>query len=206
MTRSTQRRIDPEQADRRFGGSISGLMNGATISGFTTIGGEWVWRFLGSRRSVTNGFDNFWVRDLRNGFDVAISLSLSLSLSVCASKSFLLSLSLSLSLWALLDERARSWVFWVRQSSWMWIDLAFTGDGVLVRSLFLVVSLFLLFSWGGSDLKWKWKRKLFSFPLSLILRSNWKHFQLDRIFNNSQTSTFPEKHFRNQFKAKQTEP
>ena len=98
MTRSTQRRIDPEQADRRFGGSISGLMNGATISGFTTIGGEWVWRFLGSRRSVTNGFDNFWVRDLRNGFDVAISLSLSLSLSVCASKSFLLSLSLSLSL------------------------------------------------------------------------------------------------------------
>ena len=27
-TRSTQRRIDPEQADRRFGGTISGLMNG----------------------------------------------------------------------------------------------------------------------------------------------------------------------------------
>ena len=214
MTRSTQRRIDPEQADRRFDGSISGLMNGATISGFTTIGGEWVWRFLGSRRSVTNGFDNFWVRDLRNGFDVAISLSLSLSLSLFLSLSLSLfahlspsfSRSLSLSLWALLDERARSWVFWVRQSSWMWIDLAFTGDGVLVRSLFLVVSLSLLFSWGGSDLKWKWKRKLFSFPLSLILRSNWKHFQLDRIFNNSQTSTFPKKHFRNQFKAKQTEP
>ena len=58
-TRSTQRRIDPEQANRRFGGTISGLTNGATISGFTTIGGEWVWWFLGSRRSVTNGFDNF---------------------------------------------------------------------------------------------------------------------------------------------------
>ena len=75
-----------------------------------------------------------------------MSRSLSLSLCVCASKSFLLSLSLSLFLWALLDERARSWVFWVRQSSWMWIDLAFTGDGVLVRSLFLAVSLSLLFS------------------------------------------------------------
>ena len=64
-----------EQADQRFGGTISGLTNGATISGFATIGGKWVWRFLGSRRSVTNGFDDFWVRDLRNGFDSAISLS-----------------------------------------------------------------------------------------------------------------------------------
>ena len=34
--------IDPEQADRRFGGTISGLTNGATISGFATIGDEWV--------------------------------------------------------------------------------------------------------------------------------------------------------------------
>ena len=148
-------KIDPKQADRQFSGKISGLKNGATISGFATISGEWVWRFLGSRRLVTNGFDNFWVRDLRNRFDSAISLSLSLSLSlcVCASESFLLLLSLSL--WALLDERARSWVFWVRQSSWMWIDLTFTSAGVLVQSLFLVVSFSLLFSWGGSDLKWK---------------------------------------------------
>ena len=51
-------------------------------------------RFLGSRRSVTNGFGDFWVCDLRNGFDDVISLSL--YLSVCASESFLLSLSLSL--------------------------------------------------------------------------------------------------------------
>ena len=111
-----------------------------------SVGRSRVWRmvrrFLGSRRSVANGFDDFWVRDLRNGFDSAISLSL--SFCVCASESFLLSLSLSL--WALLNERARSWVFWVRQSSWMWIDLAFTGAGVLVRSLFLVVSFSLLFS------------------------------------------------------------
>ena len=63
---------------------------------------EWVWRmvwrFLGSRRSVTNGFDNFWVRDLRNGFDDVISLSLSLSISLFArlSPSFSRSLSLSL--------------------------------------------------------------------------------------------------------------
>ena len=34
--------IDLEQADRRFGGTISGLTNGATISGFATIGDEWV--------------------------------------------------------------------------------------------------------------------------------------------------------------------
>ena len=118
-----------------------------------SVGRSRVWRmvrrFLGSRRSVANGFDDFWVRDLRNGFDSAISLSF----CVCASESFLLSLSLSL--WALLNERARSWVFWVRQSSWMWIDLTFTGAGVLVQSLFLVVSFSLLFSWGGSDLKWK---------------------------------------------------
>ena len=131
-----------EQVDRRFGGKISGLTNGATISGFATISGEWVWRFLGSWRLVTNGFDDFWVRDLRNGFDSAISLSLFLCLRIWV----LPSLALSLSLWALLDERARSWVFWVRQSSWMWIDLTFTGAGVLVQSLFLVVSFSLLFS------------------------------------------------------------
>ena len=108
-------------------------------------------RFLGSRRSVTNGFDDFWVRDLRNGFDGAISLSFSLSVFACLSPSF----SRSLSLWILLDERVRSWVFWVRRSSWMWIDLAFTGAEVLVQSLFLAVSLSLLFSWGGRDLKGK---------------------------------------------------
>ena len=169
------------------------------ISRFATIGDKWVWQFLGSRSKE-------WVRCRDLSLSLSLSLFLSLSLSLFAHLSPSFSRSLSLSLWALLDERARSWVFWVRQSSWMWIDLAFTGDGVLVRSLFLAVSLSLLFSWGGSDLKWKWERKLFSFPLSLILRSNWKHFQLDRIFNNSQTSTFQEKHFRNQFKAKQTEP
>ena len=63
-----------------------------------SVGRSRVWRmvrrFLGSRRSVANGFDDFWVRDLRNGFDSAISLSL--SFCVCASESFLLSLSLSL--------------------------------------------------------------------------------------------------------------
>ena len=134
-------KIDPKQADRQFSGKISGLTNGATISGFATISDEWVWQFL-----------------------------------------------------ALLDEWARSWVFWVHRSSWMWINLAFVGAGVLVWSLFLAVSLSLLFSWGGSDLKWKWERKLFS-ALSLILRSNWKHFQFDQIFSNSKTSTFPEKHF-----------
>ena len=62
----------------------------STISGFDDR-----WRFLGS----TIG-DDFSVRDLRNGFDDAISLSLSLSLSVFArlSPSFSRSLSLSLSL------------------------------------------------------------------------------------------------------------
>ena len=34
--------IDPEQADRRFDGTTSGLTNAATISGFAMIGGEWV--------------------------------------------------------------------------------------------------------------------------------------------------------------------
>ena len=91
-------KINPKQADRQFSGKISGLTNGATISGFATISGEWVWRFLGSRRSMTNGFDDFWVRDLRNGFDDAISLSLSLSL--CLRVWVLPSLALSLSLFS----------------------------------------------------------------------------------------------------------
>ena len=47
---------------------------------------------------MTNGFDDFWVRDMRNGFDGAISLSLSVFARL--SPSFSLSLSLSLSLFA----------------------------------------------------------------------------------------------------------
>ena len=35
-------KINPKQADRQFSGKISGLTNGATISGFATISGEWV--------------------------------------------------------------------------------------------------------------------------------------------------------------------
>ena len=120
--------IDPEEDRPRASKSairtISGMMNGfdewcndfwvhddrwrmgLTISGFTMNGDEWVLWFLGSRSKE-------WVR----------WRDLSLSLFARLSPSF--SRSLSLSLWALLDERARSWVFWVRQSSWMWIDLAF---------------------------------------------------------------------------------
>ena len=56
-----------EQADRRFGGMISGLTNGEEISGFATIGDEWVWRFLGLR------FEE-WVRRR----DLSLSLSLCL--------------------------------------------------------------------------------------------------------------------------------
>ena len=92
---------------------------------------------------MTNGFDDFWVRDMRNGFDGAISLSFFVFARL--SPSFSLSLSLSLSLCTLLDEQARSWVFWVSQSSWMWIDLAFVGARVLVRSLFRAVSFSLFY-------------------------------------------------------------
>ena len=131
------------------------------------------------------------IDDLRNGFDGRARRS---EKWVC-----------DLTIWALLDERAQSWVFWVRRSSWMWIDLAFAGAGVLVRSLFRAVSLSLFYFPGAeviwSDLKWKWEQKLFSAPLNLILRSNWNHFQFDRIFSNSQTSPFPENHFRNQFEV-----
>ena len=167
---------------------------------------EWVWRmvrrFLGSRRSVTNGFGDFWVCDLRNGFDDVISLSL--YLSVCASESFLLSLSLSL--WALLNERARSWVFWVRQSSWMWIDLAFACARVLVRSLFLAVSLSFLFSWGGSDLKWKWERKLFFALLALFYSQTENIFSLTKFSVTAKHPLFRKSIFGISLKPKQTEP
>ena len=126
-TRSTQRRINPEQADR--------WRMGLTISGFA------IW-----------GMDS-----------TARYFSLSRSLCVCVFESFLLSLSLSL--WALLDEWARSWVFWVRRSSWMWIDLAFAGAGVLVRSLFLVVSLS-LFYFPGAEVIWSENKNGNYFPPS----------------------------------------
>ena len=76
-----------------------------------------------------------WVRDLRNGFDGRARRS----------EEWVRNLTIG----ALLDERARSWVFWVRRSSW--IDLAFVGAGCwcdlssvlcLSLSLSLALSLF----------------------------------------------------------------
>ena len=151
--------------------------------GFATIGDEWVWWWTSSTIWGMGSTDE--IDDLRNGFDGRARRS----------EKWVRDLTI----WALLDERARSWVFWVRRSSWMWINLAFAGAGAI--SLQCCLSLSLLFSWGGSDLKWKWERKLFSAPLHLILRSNWNHFQFDRIFSNSQTFPFPKNHFWNQFEV-----
>ena len=109
-TRSTQRRINPEQADRwRMGLTISGFAiwgMGSTDELDDLRNGFAIWRFLGSRSDK-------WVRNL--------------------------------TIWALLDERARSWVFWVHRSSWMWIDLAFTDAGCWC-DLSFVLSLSLSFS------------------------------------------------------------
>ena len=158
------------------------------------------WCFSGSRRSVTNGFDDGrarrseeWVRrmsltiwgigstdeldDLRNGFAIW-------RFGHCSTNE--LGLGFSGFIGALGCES-------ISPSPVLgcWCDL----------SSVLSLSLSLLFSWGGSDLKWKWERKLFSAPLNLILRSNWNHFQFDRIFSNSQTFPFPENHFWNQFEV-----
>ena len=181
--------MDPEQADRWFGGMLSGMMNGFD---------EWC--------------GDFWVRDDRwrmgltiFGFAIwgmgsttwSLSLSLSIYLSVCVSESFLLSLSLGIARWTssvlgflglseLLDvDRSRLRRCW--------------GAGAI--SLPCCLSLSSIF------LGWKWfevkmRTEIIFRPLSLILWSNWKHFQFDRIFSNRQTSTFSEKHFRNQFEAK----
>ena len=95
------------------------------LLGFATIGDEWVWWWTSSTiwgMGSTNELD-----DLRNWFDGRARRS----------EKWVRYLTI----WALLDERARSWVFWVHRSSWMWIDLAFAGAGVLVRSLFRAVSL-----------------------------------------------------------------
>ena len=166
-----------------------GLTNGEEISGFATIGDEWVWRFLGLR------FEE-WVR----------RRDLSLSLSLCLRVWVLPSLALSLSLWALLDKRARSWVFWVRQSSWMWIDLAFACARVLVRSLFLAVFLSFLFSWGGSDLKWKWERKLFFALLALFYSQTENIFSLTEFSVTAKHPLFRKSISGISLKPKQTEP
>ena len=168
-----------------------------------------------------NGFDewcgDFWVRDDRwrmgltiSGFTIwgmgSTMRSLSLFLSLCLRVWVLPSLALSLSLWALLDKRARSWVFWVRQSSWMWIDLAFACARVLVRSLFLAVSLSFLFSWGGSDLKWKWERKLFFALLALFYSQTENIFSLTKFSVTAKHPLFRKSIFGISLKPKQTEP
>ena len=159
----------------------------STISGFDDR-----WRFLGS----TIG-DDFSVRDLRNGFDDAISLSLSLSLCVCASKSFLLSLSLSLSLFGHCSTNE--------------LGLGFSG---FVRALgcgSILPSSMLgcwcdLFSWGGSDLKWKWERKLF-FALSALFYGQTEIiFSLTKFSVTVKHPLFRKSIFEISFKSKQTEP
>ena len=192
--------IDPEQVDRWFSGKISSLTNGfdewcddqwrmgLTISGFATIGDEWVWQFLGLRSEE-------WVRQC--------DLSLSLSLCVCAFESFLLSLSLSLSLSLGIARRTSSVLGFLGSSELLDVDQSCLRRcwGVDAISLPCCLSLSSIFL----ERKWfevKMRMEVIFRPLSLILRSNWKHFQFDQIFSNSQTSTFSEKHFRNQFEAK----
>ena len=66
-------------------------------------------------RSVTNGFDDFWVRDLRNGFDGrarrskewVCNLTIGFDGRARRSEEWVRDLTIG----ALLDERARSWVF-----------------------------------------------------------------------------------------------
>ena len=88
-----------------------------------------------------------WVCDLRNGFDGRAQrsdewvhdLTIGFDGRAWRSEEWVRDLTSG----ALLDKRARSWVFWVRWSSW--IDLAFAG----VRcwcDLFSVLSLSLSFS------------------------------------------------------------
>ena len=72
-----------------------------------------------------------------------------------------------------------------------WCELAGAG----VRSLFLAVSLSLLFSWGGIDLKVKYKRKWFYRVRGHILRSTEMIFRLTQFSLRTQTPTFTEKHF-----------
>ena len=73
-----------------------------------------------------------------------------------------------------------------------WRELAGAG----VRSLFLVVSLSLLFSWDGIDLKVKYKRKWFYRVRGHILRSTEMIFHLTQFSLHTQTPAFTEKHFR----------
>ena len=166
-------KINPKQADRQFSGKISGLTNGATISGFATISGEWVWRFLGSQRLVTNGFDDFWVRDLRNRFDSVISLSLSLSL--CLRVWVLPSLALSLSLG--IAQRTSSVLGFLGSSElldvdWSHLHRCWGAGAISLPCCLFLSSIFLGRKW----FEVKIRTEIIFRPLSLILRSNWKHF------------------------------
>ena len=151
-----------------------------------TIGDEWVWRFLGSRSEE-------WVRRC----DLSLSLSLSLCLRVWVLPSLALSLSLGIA------RRTSSVLGFLGSSELLDVDWSRLrrcwGAGVISLPCCLSLSSIFL---GRKWFKVKMRTEIIFRPLSLILRSNWKHFQFDRIFSNSQTSTFPEKHFWNQFEAK----
>ena len=67
---------------------------------------------------------------------------------------------------------------------------------VLVCDLSSLLFLSLLFSWGGIDLKVKYKRKWFYRVRGHILRSTEMIFHLTQFSLHTQTPTFTEKHFR----------
>ena len=162
----------------------------STISGFDDR-----WRFLGS----TIG-DGFSVRDLRNGFDGAISLSLCLRIWVLAS----LALSLSLGI-----ARRTSLVLGFLGSSEL-LDVDWSRLhrcwGASVISLPCCLSLSLLFSWGGSDLKWKWEWKLFSALSALFYDQTENIFSLTEFSVTAKHPLFQKSISGISLKPKQTEP
>ena len=160
---------------------------GLTIYGFTTIYDEWVWRFLGSRSEE-------WVR----------RCSLSLSLSVCTSESFLLSLSLSLGI----AQRMSSVLGFLGSSELLDVDRSCLrrcwGAGAISLPCCLYLSL--LFSWGRSDLKWKWERKLFSALSTLFYCQTKNIFSLIEFSVTAKHPLFQKSISGISLKPKQTEP
>ena len=75
----------------------------------------------------------------------------------------------------------------------------------LAQSLFRVVSLSLLFSWGEIDLKVKDKRKWFYRVRGHILRSTEMIFRLTQFSLRTQTLAFTKKHSGSDLKPKQTQ-
>ena len=134
----------------------------------------------------------------------ARSLSLSLIVFVRLSPFFFCSLSLSLDI----ARRTSSVLGFLGSPKLLDVDRSrlhrWWGASAISRPCCL--SLSLLFSWDGSDLKWKWERKLFSALSALFYGQTENIFSLTEFSVTAKHPLFWKSIFGTSLKPKQTEP